>query len=142
MTNDFKKPYLRCINRDTSIDHVQITYAKTINSFLASTRFSQVNGSFFDQNLLIDYDLYLCVVRYSLVRFLSSHYDVLGVGKLASKKEIKIAYYKKCKEIHPDKNNNNPKSHQQFVKINEAYSILSDPISRREYDESKIIIIR
>lgn len=73
-------------------------------------------------------------LKYCLVRFYSNHYEVLGVGRLASSKEIKVAYYKKCKQIHPDKNTNNPKAHSQFVNINEAYSILSDPSSRREYD--------
>ncbi len=67
-----------------------------------------------------------------------SHYDVLGVNNLATPKEIKIAYYKKCKELHPDKNLNNSKmhSHSQFVKLNEAYSILSNATSRRDYDSS------
>lgn len=69
------------------------------------------------------------------LRFRSSHYDVLGVGRLASQKEIKIAYYKKCKELHPDKNASNPKAHTQFVSLNEAYSILSKPESRRDYDQ-------
>lgn len=73
-------------------------------------------------------------LKYFLLRFYSNHYEVLGVGRLASAKEIKVAYYKKCKQIHPDKNNNNPKAHSQFVSINEAYSILSDPSAKREYD--------
>lgn len=63
---------------------------------------------------------------------------MLGVGRLASGKEIKVAYYKKCKQMHPDKNTDSSKAHSQFVNINEAYSILSDPSSRREYDSSKL----
>lgn len=73
-----------------------------------------------------------------MVRLYGNHYDALGVGRLASSKEIKVAYYKKCKQIHPDKNTDNPRAHSQFVIINEAYSILSDPSSRREYDYSKL----
>lgn len=67
-----------------------------------------------------------------------SHYSVLGVGSLATPKEIKIAYYQKCKELHPDKNTNSKKqhSHIEFVKLNEAYSILSNASSRRDYDMS------
>lgn len=66
-----------------------------------------------------------------------SHYDVLGVGKLAAQKEIKLAYYKKCKKLHPDTNNSSKKnSHGEFVRLNEAYSILSNPSSRRDYDSS------
>lgn len=73
--------------------------------------------------------------RYLAINSSKSHYDVLGVNKLSSAKEIKIAYYKQCKELHPDKNNNK-KAHGEFVKLNEAYSILSNPNSRQDYDSS------
>ena len=72
------------------------------------------------------------------MRLQSNHYQALGVGRLASSKEIKVAYYNKCKQMHPDKNTDNPKAHSEFVNINEAYCILSDPSSRREYDYSKL----
>jgi len=63
-----------------------------------------------------------------------SHYDILEISKLSTAKEIKAAYYKKCKELHPDKNKDDNKSHSKFVKINDAYSILSNPDSKRNYD--------
>lgn len=39
-----------------------------------------------------------------------------------------------CFQCHPDKNRNNPSTHAQFVKVNEAYHILSCPDKRRVYD--------
>ncbi|RNA39969.1 Exosome complex exonuclease RRP44, partial [Brachionus plicatilis] len=60
-------------------------------------------------------------------------YEILGVPKTASVKEIKVAYYKKCKECHPDKSQDD-KSHDQFVKIQQAYDTLSKADSRRTYD--------
>ena len=39
-------------------------------------------------------------------------------------------------QLHPDVNAKDPKTHEKFVKVNEAYSILSKPISRKEYDVS------
>ena len=63
-------------------------------------------------------------------------YDVLGVSRQASSKDIKLAYYKKCQEHHPDKSTNDKKSHDSFVKIQKAYSVLSEPNLRRDYDIS------
>lgn len=65
-----------------------------------------------------------------------NHYEMLGVNKSASHKEIKVAYYKKCKELHPDNNKNDPSSHNKFIAINRAYSVLSESSSRRDYDQS------
>jgi len=77
------------------------------------------------------------------------HYEVLGVDREATKEQIKAAYLKLGKEFHPDKlrlsedRKNMTKlqrvrkaeeDHVHFVKINLAYSVLSKPQSRREYD--------
>lgn len=61
-------------------------------------------------------------------------YDLLGVPTDASNSIIKKAYFSKAKDIHPDKNKGDPKAHDQFVQLNEAYSILSDDAKRSKYD--------
>ncbi|XP_045178379.2 uncharacterized protein LOC123538352 isoform X6 [Mercenaria mercenaria] len=67
---------------------------------------------------------------------LKSHYAVLGVSNTATQKQIRDAYLKLSKQHHPDQNRQDPKSHEKFVKINEAYEVLSKDSSRRSYDDS------
>lgn len=63
------------------------------------------------------------------------YYDVLGVSKDCSTKEIKKAYRKLALKWHPDKNKGNEKEAQEkFKKIAEAYSVLSDADKRKQYD--------
>lgn len=59
-----------------------------------------------------------------------NYYDVLGVTKTASSDEIKRAYRRLASQHHPDKGGDTAK----FQQVEEAYRILSDPDSRREYD--------
>ena len=65
-----------------------------------------------------------------------SLYTVLGVKTTATPKEIKLAYYKLAKKYHPDFNtgDSQKKSTEIFKKINKAYEVLSNPISRQTYD--------
>lgn len=60
-------------------------------------------------------------------------YDILGVSQNANVDEIKKAYRKLSFIHHPDKNKS-PESTQMFQKLAEAYSILSDPARRQQYD--------
>ncbi|CAB4391806.1 unnamed protein product [Rhizophagus irregularis] len=64
------------------------------------------------------------------------HYDVLGVPPEADPKLIKSQFYKLSKKYHPDANIGDKKAASKFIRINEAYSILSKEQSRREYDQS------
>ncbi|XP_042214592.1 dnaJ homolog subfamily C member 4-like [Homarus americanus] len=63
-----------------------------------------------------------------------NHYEVLGLGRDCTPADIKESFLRLSMELHPDKNPDSPKHHQQFVAMNEAYSVLSKPHSRLAYD--------
>ncbi len=63
-----------------------------------------------------------------------SYYDILGVKKDASEKEINRAYRKLAAKYHPDINHE-PGAEEKFKKINEAHEVLSDPQKRAQYDQ-------
>lgn len=62
------------------------------------------------------------------------YYEVLGAAKGASAEELKKAYRTKAKELHPDRNTDNPNAEAQFKEINEAYDVLKDADKKAAYD--------
>jgi molecular chaperone DnaJ len=62
------------------------------------------------------------------------YYEVLSVSRNASEQEIKSAYRKLALQYHPDRNPGNKEAEEQFKEAAEAYSVLSDPQKRAQYD--------
>ncbi len=65
-------------------------------------------------------------------------YTLLGVSKSATKDEIKSAYRKLAKKLHPDVNKNDPKVADRFKEVTAAYSLLSDEKLRKQYDTGQV----
>ncbi|MGB9376942.1 MAG: DnaJ domain-containing protein, partial [Mycobacteriales bacterium] len=65
------------------------------------------------------------------------YYQSLGVAKDATTAEIKKAYRKLARDLHPDKNPGNAESEKRFKEVSEAHSVLSDAARRKEYDEAR-----
>lgn len=63
------------------------------------------------------------------------YYEILGVTKDASDKDIKNAYRKLAKKYHPDLNQGDTKAADKLKEVNEAYEVLSDPDKREKYDQ-------
>jgi curved DNA-binding protein len=63
------------------------------------------------------------------------YYEVLGVPKGASQKDIKSAFRKLARKHHPDLNPKDPQAEVKFKELNEANEVLSDPEKRKKYDE-------
>ncbi|MBO9517945.1 MAG: DnaJ domain-containing protein [Porphyrobacter sp.] len=65
-------------------------------------------------------------------------YSTLGVQRGASEKDIKSAYRKLAKELHPDRNQDNPKASERFAEVTRAYDLLSDKDKRAKFDRGEI----
>ena len=62
------------------------------------------------------------------------YYEVLGVEKNASENDIKLAYRRLARKLHPDLNKTDPKAKEKFIELQEAYEVLSDANKRSNYD--------
>ena len=65
----------------------------------------------------------------------TDYYKILGISKTASEDEIKKAYRKIARKLHPDLNPNDKQANKNFQEINEANEVLSDPEKRKKYDQ-------
>jgi curved DNA-binding protein len=63
------------------------------------------------------------------------YYETLGLSRQATDEQIRNAYRKLARKHHPDVNPGNKEAEEKFKEINEAYSVLSDPQKRKQYDE-------
>ncbi|PHH86474.1 hypothetical protein CDD83_10195 [Cordyceps sp. RAO-2017] len=78
--------------------------------------------------------LLLLVALVQVVICAEDYYNVLGVSRDASEKELKSAYRKLSKRYHPDKNPGDETAHENFVQVADAYNVLSDAEMRQVYD--------
>jgi DnaJ-class molecular chaperone len=69
---------------------------------------------------------------------LADPYQTLGVARTASEADIKKAYRKLAKELHPDRNKDDPKKAERFGKVTQAYDLLSDKDKRARFDRGEI----
>ena len=67
--------------------------------------------------------------------FEKDFYKILGVSKDVSEAELKKVYRKLARQYHPDSNPDDAKAETKFKEISEAFSVLSDPEQRKEYDQ-------
>ena len=65
-------------------------------------------------------------------------YQTLGVSRTASEADIKKAYRKLAKELHPDRNKDNPKAAEKFSQVTNAYDLLNDKDKRARFDRGEI----
>jgi len=65
-------------------------------------------------------------------------YSTLGVSRSATEQDIKSAYRKLAKELHPDRNKDNPNAAERFSQVTQAYDLLSDKDKRAQFDRGEI----
>src|SRR6476646_3601313 len=65
-------------------------------------------------------------------------YQRLGLKRGASEEEVKKAYRSLAKQLHPDRNTDNPKAAERFAQVTAAYDLLSDKDKRARYDRGEI----
>jgi DnaJ-class molecular chaperone len=76
----------------------------------------------------------LCRLAYNLSMAGKSYYDILGVSRSASEKEMRQAFRRLARKHHPDVNPGDKEAEGRFKEINRAYEVLSDAEKRRKYD--------
>ena len=78
------------------------------------------------------------LLRRGRAPLLADPYATLGVSRSASEQDIKSAYRKLEKKLHPDRNKDNPKAAERFSQVTQAYDLLSDKTKRAQFDRGEI----
>lgn len=130
----------RCILRTmfsgkiTNSLSVNIVTFKTLQCHEVQLKWSQLNTVIVSRKIQLPYVTNLYVSTSTPLKMSKDYYNILGVPKDASQKQIKNAYYKLAMKHHPDKNQGNLT--QKYREIKEAYDILSNESSRMKYNNS------
>src|SRR3989304_3415678 len=74
------------------------------------------------------------IAPYNTVAMARNFYDVLGVSRSASDKEVRQAFRRLARKYHPDVNPGDAQAEERFKEINRAYEVLSDADKRKKYD--------
>jgi|DEB0MinimDraft_12_1074336.scaffolds.fasta_scaffold13889_3 translocation protein SEC63 len=101
-------------------------------------RFSFVNTGFVVKTLVIGFLWYCCFGSYMKVKDLEPlkgfvPYEILGVASNAPISQVRKAYRKLSRTLHPDKNPDNPKAVNDFIQITKAYTIMTDESARENF---------
>lgn len=89
---------------------------------------------FFSRFLVVSHAMCISRSVRKLSKVVQTHYEVLGLTSAASQRDIRNAFLQLSKKLHPDLNPGDPSSHVKFVRLLEAYSVLCNVESRRQYD--------
>src|SRR5215813_4876576 len=65
---------------------------------------------------------------------MADYYELLGVSRTATAEDLKKAYRKRARELHPDANPDDPTTAERFKEVSRAYAVLSDEEQRARYD--------
>lgn len=104
-------------------------------------RYSFVNQWFMAKALAFGLLWVICIYQYTQVKDLEPltgfvPHEILGIDAKAELKHIKKAYRKLSREYHPDKNRDNAeKAKKEFMKITKAYTIMTDPKARENFEK-------
>ncbi|KRZ14240.1 Mitochonrial uncharacterized protein [Trichinella zimbabwensis] len=101
-------------------------------SFCHFSRFDSKQLRHQRQSFLLLRDFHFTSIRFAEKL---DYYEILGVPKNASAKDIKKAYYQLAKKYHPDVNKNDPQAARKFQQVSEAYEVLSDENKKAQYDQ-------
>lgn len=120
----------------TSMKHTPINVVTftTLRCHEVPLKCLQLNFVITLEKTLTNFTSKRCINVSTTLKMLKNYYDILGVPRNASSKQIKEAYYKLAMKHHPDKNQG--KLTQQFREIKEAYDVLSNESSRMKYNST------